>query len=131
MKTLLLFLNICYCQNKNAKMICFFTRGRHNNTGLYYISQSCFHLPKNTIRKISNIFISFKQTLRDIILLFYVIAGLDMNLDECNEFCCKAWENDYDFLQIDRFAKIGEGRYSVRICNRTTYIECTPEPKTF
>ena len=28
----------------------FFKRGRHNNIDFYYISQSYFHLPKNTIR---------------------------------------------------------------------------------
>ena len=49
----------------------FFTRGRHNNVDIYYISQSYFHLPKNTIRNNSNIIILFKQTLRDIILLFH------------------------------------------------------------
>ena len=60
----------------------FFTRGRHSNIDIYFISQSFFHLPKNTIRDNSNIIILFKQTLRDIILLFHDIAGLDMNLEE-------------------------------------------------
>ena len=60
----------------------FFTRGRHNNIDIYYISRSYFHLPKNTIRNNSIINILFKQTLKDIILLFHDIAGLDMNLEE-------------------------------------------------
>ena len=109
----------------------FFTRGRHNNIDIYYISQSYFHLPRNTIRNNSNIIILFKQTLRDIILLFHDIAGLDMNLEEWKQLCRKAWENDYDYLQIDRLAKIGNGRYTIRNCNKTTYIECTPETKPF
>ena len=109
----------------------FFTRGRHNNIDTYYISQSYFHLPKNAIRNNSNIIILFKQTLRDIILLFHDIAGLDMNLEEWKQLCRKAWENDYDYLQIDRFAKIGNGRYTIRICNKNKYIECTPETKPF
>ena len=33
----------------------FFTRRRHDNIDLYYISQSIFHLPENTIRTSSNI----------------------------------------------------------------------------
>ena len=53
----------------------FFTRGRHNNIDIYYIPQSYFHLSKNTIRNNSNIYILFKPTLRDIILLFHDIAG--------------------------------------------------------
>ena len=59
-----------------------FTRSRHKNIDIYYISQSYFHLNKNTIRNNSNIIILFNQTLRDIILLFHDIAGLDMNLEE-------------------------------------------------
>ena len=74
----------------------FFTRGRHNNIDIYYISQNYFHLPKNTIRNNSNIIILFKQTPRDIILLFHDIAGLDMSLEEWKELCRKAWENEYD-----------------------------------
>ena len=109
----------------------FFTRGRQNNIDIYYISQSYFHPPKNTIGNNSNIFILFKQTLTDIILLFHDIAGLDMNLEEWKQLCRKAWENDYDFLQIDRFAKIGNGRYTIRNCNENKYIECTPETKPF
>ena len=59
----------------------FLTRGRHQNIDKYYISQSDFHLPKITIRKKSNIIILFKQTLRDIILLFHDIAALDMKYE--------------------------------------------------
>ena len=109
----------------------FFTRGRHNNIDIYYIAQSYFRLPKNTIRNNSNIIFLFKQTLRDIILLFHDIAGLDMNSDEWKQLCHKAWENDFDYLQIDRFAKIGSGRYTIRNCNENNYIECTPETKPF
>ena len=54
-----------------------------------------------------------------------------MNLEEWKQLCSKAWENDYEYLQTDRFAKIGEGRYTFRNCNKTTYIECTPETRRF
>ena len=83
-------------QESNINM--FFTRGRRNQIDIYNISQSYFHLPKNTIRNNSNIIILFKQTLRDMILLFHDIAGLDMNLEEWKQLCRKAWENDYDYL---------------------------------
>ena len=107
----------------------FFTRGRHSNIDIYFISQSNFHLPKNTFRKNSNINFLFEQTLRDIILIFHHIAGLDMILDEWQQLCRKAWEKNYDYLQIDSFAQIGEGRYTIRNCNKFNYIECTPEKK--
>ena len=108
-----------------------FIRGRHQNIDIYCISQSYFNLPKNTIRKNSKIIMFFKQTLRDIILIFHDSAGLDVNLEERKQLCRKAWENDYDYLQIDRFVKLGEGRYTIRYCKKNNYIERTPEKKPF
>ena len=54
-----------------------------------------------------------------------------MNFEEWKQLCRKACENDYDYLQIARFAKIGMGRYTVRNCNKNIYIECTAETKFF
>ena len=54
-----------------------------------------------------------------------------MNLEEWEQLCRKAWENEYDYLQIARFAKIGEGRYTIRNCNKFTYIEATTETEAF
>ena len=79
---------------QESKITLFFTRGRHQNFDIYYISQSYFHLTKNTIRINSEIIILYKQTLRDIVLLFHDITGLDMNLAEWKKLCRKAWEND-------------------------------------
>ena len=108
----------------------FFTRSGHINNDVHYISEYYFHLSKNTTRNSSKIIILFKQTLRDIILLFHDIEGLDKNLEEWKQLCRKAWENEYDFLQIDRIARIGEGRYTIRNCNKTSYKVCTPETKS-
>ena len=60
----------------------FFTRVSLKNIDIYYISQSYFHLPKNTFLNNPNINNLFKQTFRDIILIFRDIAGLDVNLKE-------------------------------------------------
>ena len=54
-----------------------------------------------------------------------------MNLEEWKQLRRMAWENDFEYSKIDRFAKIGEGRYTIRSCNKNTYIECTPETKPF
>ena len=43
-------------------------------------------------------------------LFLHDIAGLDMNLENWKQHCQKNWESDYDYLQIGRFTKIGEGR---------------------
>ena len=54
-----------------------------------------------------------------------------MILEEWKQRCLIAWENDYDYLQIDRFDEIGEGRYTIKNCIKNTYIECTPQAKHF
>ena len=105
----------------------FLTRGRHQKIGINCISRSYCHLPKNTTRNNSNLNFLPKQTVRDIIRIFHDIAGLDMDIEEWKSLRQEAWENGYDYLQIDKYAKIDEGRYSIRKCNKTTYIECTPE----
>ena len=52
-----------------------------------------------------------------------------MNLDEREQPCRESWENEYDYLQKDRFAKIGKGRYNIRNFNEYTYGGATPVSK--
>ena len=54
-----------------------------------------------------------------------------MNLQERKQICRKAWEEGYDYIQIHRFTKNGEGRYTIRKSNKTNYTECTHETKPF
>ena len=54
-----------------------------------------------------------------------------MNLKEWKQFCRKAWEHEYDYLQKDRFGKKEACRYTKKNCNKTTYRECIPETKPF
>ena len=55
----------------------FFTRGRHENIDVYYLSQRYFELPL-IIRDNSNIIILFKQTAKTVQNLYNDIAGFDM-----------------------------------------------------
>ena len=71
-------------------------------------------LAKNTIRNFCNKSVSFKQTVRDIVLLFHDIAGLDMTFKEWKQLCCKVWGNEYQNSQLDRFDKLGEGKNTIR-----------------
>ena len=83
----------------------FFIRGRHNKLDIYYLSQSYFDLPKRTIRNNSNKIILFTQTLKDIEHIYRDVAGYDMNYDEFKDLCRKSWEEDYNYLYIDRSKK--------------------------
>ena len=109
----------------------FFIRGRHNNLDIYYLSQSYFDLPKRSIRNNSNKIILFNQTLKDIEHIYRDVAGYDMNYDEFKELCRKSWEEDYNYLCIDRCKKRDQGRYYICNESKKTYIEATPQTKPF
>ena len=79
--------------SKEAKDIdAFFTRGRHQNLDIYYISQSWYELPKNTIRNNCSRIMLFPQTLKDITMIYNDISGLHMNFSEWQTFCRDAWK---------------------------------------
>ena len=80
----------------------FFTRGRHNDLDVYYLSQSYFDLPKRTIRNNSNNIILFQQTLKDVEHIHRDIAGFDMSYDEFKSLCKEAWRDKYNYLLINR-----------------------------
>ena len=109
----------------------FFIRGRHNNLDIYYLSQSYFDLPKRTIRNNSNRIILINQTLKDIEHIYRDVAGYDMNYDEFKDLCRKSWEEDYNYLYIDRSKKKDQGKYCICNESKKTYIEATPQTKPF
>ena len=87
---------------KNSSQIDeFFTRGRHEDLDVYYISQSYFGLPRQTIRNNSDRLILFKQTLRDVQSMYYDIGAYDLKYDEFKEMCHKAWDEKFKYICID------------------------------
>ena len=96
----------------------FFTRGRHHNVDMYFLSQSYFQFPRSKILSNSNIKNLLKQTLRNIILLFHDIAGLEVYLQERTQLSHKAWDMEYENSQTNGFAKIVESRCIIRNCNK-------------
>ena len=116
---------------KNSSQIDeFFTRGRHENLDVYYIIQSYFGLPRQSIRNNSDRLILFKKTLRDVQSMFYDIGAYDMNYDEFKQMCHKAWDEKYNYLCIDMSKIKNEGKYRIFNESKTTYIEfiCETEP---
>ena len=117
---------------KNSSQIDeFFTRGRHEDLDVYYISQSHFALPRQSIRNNSDRLILFKQTLRDVQSMYYDIGAYDMNYDEFRQMCHKAWDEKYNYLCIDMTKNKKEGKYRIFNESRTIYIECIPESNPF
>ena len=117
---------------KNSSQIDeFFTRGRHEIIDVYYISQSYFGLPRQSIRNNSDKLILFKQTLRDVQSMSYDIGAYDMKYDEFKEMCHKAWDEKYNYLCIDMTKNKNDGKYRIFNESRTTYFDCIPETEPF
>ena len=117
---------------KNSSQIDeFFTRGRHEDLDVYYISQSYFALPRQSIKKNSDKLILFKQTLRDVQSMYYDIGAYDMKYDEFKEMCHKAWSERFNYLCIDVTKNRDNGKYRIFKESKTTYIDCIPETNPF
>ena len=115
--------------DSNQKLIDpFFTRGRHNDLDVFYLSQSYFDLPKRTIRNNSNIIILFQQTLKDVENLYRDIAGFDMSYDEFKMLCREAWRDKYDYLEINRMENKKGEKY--KLCNESKYQYRIFNPET-
>ena len=91
----------------------FFTRGRHEDLDVYYISQSFFGLPRQTIRNNSGRFLLFKQTLRDVQSMYQDIGAFDMIYDEFKEMCRVAWSEKFNYLCIEMNKNKNEGKYRI------------------
>ena len=109
----------------------FFTRGRHEDLDVYYISQSFSALPRQSIRNNSDRLILFKQTLRDVQIMYHDIGAFDMIYDEFKEMCHKAWDERFNYLCIDMTKNKNDGKYRIFNESKTTYIDCNPETEPF
>ena len=109
----------------------FFTRGRHIDLDVYYLSQSYFDLPKRTIRNNSNIIILFQQTLKDVEHIYRDIAGFDMSYDEFKSLCKEAWRDKYNYLLIKRLEDNNGGKYMIRNESNPQYQVFSPQTDPF
>ena len=115
----------------NSRIHEFFTRGRHENLDVYYISQSYFALPRESTRNNSDRLILFKQTLRDVQSIYHDFGAFDMIYDEFKEMCRVAWSEKLIYLCIDTTKNKSEGKYRIFDESKNTYIECIPESELF
>ena len=83
----LLILDDCYL-GKQSKPEAYYTRGRHNNCDIFYISQNYFRLPRQSIRENSNFIILFEQDTRNLDFI-YSDHCTDIMKEEFKAFCKK------------------------------------------
>jgi len=79
----------------------YFTRGRHKNAIVFYLSQSYFALDRRAIRMNSNILILFRLSLRDMQNLHNDRIRIDMSFQEFKIFCYDVWREPYNFVMIN------------------------------
>ena len=109
----------------------FFTSGRHEDLTVFYISQSYFALPRQSIRNNSDRLILSKQTLRDVQCMYFDIGAYDMIYDKFKRMCHKAWSEKFNYVSIDMTKVKDEGKYSIFNESKTTYTDCICETEAF
>ena len=116
---------------KSSQKDDFFTRGKHEDLDVYYISQSYFALPRQSIRNNSDRLILFKQTLRDVQSMYYDMGAYGMNYDELKQMCQENWNEKFNYLCIDMTKNKNEGKYQIFNESKTTCIDCVCETEPF
>ena len=129
-RSVVIFDDMLGAQNSSQKND-FYTRGRHEDLEVYYISQSYFALPRQSIRNHFDRLILFKQTLKDVQSMYYDIGDYDMEYDEFKEMRHKAWDEIFNYLCIDMTKNKNEGKYRIFNESKPTNIECIPESEPF
>ena len=109
----------------------FYTRGRQEDLSVFYVSQSDFGLPRQSIRNNSDRLIPFKQTLRNVQSTFYDIGAYVIKFDEFKKMCQKTWSERFKYLCIDSTKNKNKGNYRIFNESRTTYFECIPKSEPF
>ena len=110
-KNILIFDDIML--DSQGKAESFFTRGRHNNIDTIYITQSYFHLPRQTIRENANILVFFKQDSKNLNHIYQDHCSIDgIPFDTFKDFCFSTWnENKHNFVTIDLTKPWDCGKY--------------------
>ena len=92
------------CINQKQNIIeDYYTRGRHNATQCFYISQVFIKIPKGTVRDNANFFILFELNDLDVENIHRQYVSKDMDIKDFKRFCNIVWKEKYAFVVIDRF----------------------------
>ena len=110
--SVVIFDNMLGARN-SSQMGEFYARGKQEDLSVFYVSQSYFGLPRQSIRNNSDRSILVEQTLRDVQSMYYDIGAYGMKFDEFRELCHKAWSERFNYLCIDMAKNKNEGKYRI------------------
>ena len=98
-KNLIIFDDCINEKNQNI-MEKYFTRGRHQNVNVIYLSQSWFDLNKRSIRANSNYIILFKLNKRDKGLIYSDLLSNEIDKEEFDDLT-KVWNEKYKYIAFN------------------------------
>ena len=110
-KNLLIFDDVML--GKQNKCEAYYTRGRHNNVDVFYIAQSYFRLPRQTVRENANLFILFKQDNTNLSHIYRDHCSTDnIPFHVFKDFCADVWRADkHNFVTLDTSRPAEGGKY--------------------
>ena len=101
-KNLVIFDDVVNMKNQEIQKS-YFTRGRHNNCNVIYISQTYYALDKNSIRNNSNCFIFFKLDKRDKNMIYNdLFSNVEPDKNMFDMFVDNHWREKYNYIYLDR-----------------------------
>jgi len=103
-KNLIIFDDCINEKNQNI-MEKYFTRGRHQNVNVIYLSQSWFDLDKRSIRANSNYIILFKLNKRDKSLIHSDLLSNEIDKEEFDDLT-KIWSEKYKYIAFNTEGKL-------------------------
>jgi len=84
-KNLMVFVDLLL--KRQNKCEAYYTRGRHSNVDCFYLAQTYFKLPRETIRENANFICLFPQDLKNINHIYCDHVSSDMTKDEFRTLC--------------------------------------------
>ena len=108
----LIVLDDCMLDSQN-KIGDYFCMGRHSGCQCFYLAQSYYKVPLQTVRNNCNFLIMFNVDDRDLQSIHQSHVGRDISFKEFQEFYDHTMKEPYSFVVIDKTKPPEAGKYRV------------------
>lgn len=89
-----------------------YTRGRHGNLSVFYLSQNYFRLKRSSVRENANFILLWNQDKKNLVHIYLDhFTENDISFEKFSKFCDHVWnENVHNFVCIDKTRPMNCGR---------------------
>lgn len=98
------------CEKQNH-IRSYFCRGRHKDIDSFCLNQTYSNIPKQLIRDNANLLVIFKQDALNLKHIYDDHVNTDMRFDQFQEICSECWQQNHEFLVVNKDCSIENGRY--------------------